>query len=127
MISHTESDVANACDTMAVALGWTVERYEQRRASRICEGLPDRRYVHRGRGLRVWVELKKPGGKLTLDQHRWLIAEQQCNAHAICADSVLVLQHLFQLLSRDAGRGAALHYCVETTNLIASRGYRRAA
>lgn len=127
MNTLTEAQVASACDGLAEAMGWTVERYEQRRASRICEGLPDRRYVHRGRSLRVWVELKAPGGKMTLAQHVWLIAEIDTGAHAICVDSVHVLEHLFRLLSRDAGRGAALHYCAQTTKLMASKGYRRAA
>ena len=59
-----EADVGRQCDELADAIGWTVERYEQGRATHICEGLPDRRYVYRPRGLRVWVELKKPTGKL---------------------------------------------------------------
>lgn len=122
----SESDVARACDSLAAALGWTVERYEQGRRTRITEGLPDRRYVH-PRGLRIWVELKAPNGKLTATQHAWLLAEQQAGAHALAVDSEHVLRHLLQLLSRDAGRGAALHYCVQTTALIAQRGYRRAA
>lgn len=127
MTTLAERDVAKACDELAEKCGWTVERYEQRRVSRICEGLPDRRYVHRGRSLRVWVELKPPGGKMTLAQHTWLIAEIDTGAHAICVDSVHVLEHLFRLLSRDAGRGAALQYCAQTTKLVASKGYRRAA
>lgn len=120
----TETEVSQLCDSLAAQLGWTVERYEQRRATRITEGLPDRRYVHRARGLRIWVELKAPDGKLTAAQHQWLVAEQQAGALALVVDSVHVLRHLLSLLRRDGGRGAALQYCEQTTALIAQRGYR---
>lgn len=122
----TEADVAADCDTLAAALGWQVERYEQGRASRIKQGIPDRRYVHR-RGLRVWVELKAPGGKMTADQHAWLKAELDAGGMAIAVDSVHVLRHLLTLLARDAGRGAAWAYCCEVTALVAARGYRKQA
>lgn len=122
----TESDIAAACDALAVALGYSPEKYEQRRASRIHEGLPDRRYVHR-RGARVWVELKAPTGKLTAAQHAWLRGEWAVGSHAACVDSPDVLRRILVALGRDAGRGEALRICQEVTELVARRGYRTVA
>lgn len=120
----TETEVATACDALARALGWDVERLEQRRATRIHEGLPDRRYVQRARGHRVWVELKAPKGQLTRDQHRFLTAELATNAHATVIDDPEQLRRLLTLLARDMGRGEALRYCGELVDLTVKRGYR---
>lgn len=126
MTETTEADVARECDALAEALGWTVERYEQRRATRICEGLPDRRYVHVGRRLRVWVELKRPRGKLTAAQHAWLLAEWHAGGLATCCDTVDTFRAILSLLGRDAGRGEALRKCRELIDLAALRGIRDA-
>lgn len=123
----TEADIAAACDSLADQLGWSVERYEQRRASRICQGLPDRRYVQRARGHRVWVELKAPAGKLTAAQHGWLSAELAAGGLAVAVDSPDILRRLFGILSRDMGRGEAHRVCREVTDIVARRGYRRVA
>ncbi len=123
MSALTESDVVAACDERARAFGYAVEVYSDARRVRTAPGLPDRRYVH-PRGVRVWCEAKKPGGKLTREQHAFLTAELAANAHAIAVDDVAQLHRLLQDLARDAGRGAALDYCRQTVALIAARGYR---
>lgn len=123
-VRFTEKDIAAACDGLAESLGWRVERYEQQRATRIAEGIPDRRYVHDGRRLRVWVELKKPGGKLTVAQYRWLLAEWHSGAHATACDTLGSLGAILSLLGRDAGRGEALRKCREFIDLVALRGFR---
>jgi hypothetical protein len=122
--TSTEKDVAAACDAFAELLGWRVERYEQQRATRIAEGLPDRRYVHDGRRLRVWVELKRPGGKLTAAQYRWLLTEWHAGAHATACDTLDSFRAILSLLGRDAGRGEALRKCREFIDLAAARGFR---
>jgi hypothetical protein len=99
----TETVVAAQVDELAAAMGWEVQRYEQRRASTIHEGLPDRRYVHRAKGLRVWVELKRPGGKLTVNQHRWLLDELEAGALATVIEDVAQ----FAALTKCLGRGAS--------------------
>lgn len=100
----TETAVAAQVDALALALGWEVERYEQRRATMIAEGLPDRRYVHRGKQLRVWVELKRPGGKLTTGQYAWLSAELDAGALATVIEDV----EQFAALCKILGRGATM-------------------
>jgi hypothetical protein len=122
----TESDVAAACDSRAIAAGWIVERYEQRRATMITEGLPDRRYVHRGRGLRVWVEVKRPGGKLTTAQHRWLLDELEAGALATAIDHPDQLTRLLQILARRSAslETAARDQCRAWVDVIWQRGPR---
>lgn len=129
----TESDVAAACDALAVACGWTVERYEQRRATKICEGLPDRRYVRflalrteTREAQRVWVELKRPGGKLTCEQHRWLESENAAGGMACVVDDVAQLADLFRTLARRSSvtDAEARRRCRELVSLTARRGWR---
>lgn len=140
----TEGNVALACDRWAEAAGWTVERFEQGRRSMICEGLPDRRYVHLARGLRVWVELKKPEstrfgkkgqriqgemGKLTKAQHVWLLSELAADSLATVIDDRAQLEKLFAILAgpRVGRMPDALDYCRELVRLCVLRGYRREA
>jgi hypothetical protein len=122
----TESAVAAQVDELATKLGWEVERYEQRRATRITEGLPDRRYVHRGRGLRVWVELKKPGGKLTTAQYRWLLDELESGALATVIEDVEQWASLCRTLQRGSSllHATALDQCRGWVDLCWRRGPR---
>lgn len=125
----TEAEVGLLCDDLAVECGWTGERYEQRRNTKICRGLPDRRYVHRGRRQRIWVELKRPGGKLTADQHAWLCAELDADGYATCVDDVEQLLKLFRMFStsRVAQHQMVHAYCCELVRLTAARGFRAEA
>lgn len=120
----TETDVARLCDELAATLGYRVERYEQRRASRICEGLPDRRYVRGNR--RVWVELKRPGGKLTEAQHHWLVSELAAGGVATVIDDVPQLATVFRALARSdyMAQQNAVVYCRDLLDLVARRGWR---
>lgn len=122
----TENDVAKQCDDLAEAAGYHVERYEQRRASRITRGLPDRRYVHRTRLLRIWVELKAPGAKLSEAQHRWLVDENHCDGLAVVIDDRSQLLKLFNALTGPrVGRiESARAYCLDLLRLAALRGWR---
>lgn len=121
----TEDDVGKLCDDFAIKTGWTVQRLEQRRASRIAEGLPDRRYVIKGLA-RVWVELKAPNGRLTQDQYQFICDELATGGLAVCIDDVQVFAKLMQ----DARRGsssinsALRDRMKELTDLVALRGFR---
>jgi hypothetical protein len=121
-----ENAVGALCDSLMTQLGWTVERYEQRRASRICEGLPDRRYVHRARQLRIWVELKAPGKKMTREQRAWLLSELDAGGLATVIDDVSQLQHLLGIFTggRVGQHEQAARYCAELVHLCSLRGYR---
>ncbi len=122
----TEADVAKQCDELAEVCGWTVERYEQRRASRICAGLPDRRYVHAARRFRVWVELKAPKGKLTRDQRIWLLSELDAGGVATVVDDVKQLAQIFARLTQPRVGNTTTQYCRDLVQLVAQRGYRAA-
>ncbi len=121
-MSRTESDIAAACDALARSLGWAVESYSDARQVRTAPGLPDRRYVRAAR--RVWVECKAPGGKLTPEQHRFLVSELDAGAHATVIDDDAQLLRLFRDLATMGGRGAALDYCRALVDQTAARGYR---
>jgi hypothetical protein len=122
----TEAEVGALCDSLATKTGWVVERYEQRRASKICAGIADRRYVKRGIGA-IWIELKAPDGKLTEAQYEWCVAELHSGGLATVVDDV---QTLAPLLC-DAGRLSSMvrsslrQRCLELLNLCAKRGWRR--
>lgn len=119
-----ESTVAARCDSLASKTGWDTERYEQRRGSKITLGIPDRRYVHRIAGLRIWVELKAhtKHGRMTREQHRWILSELAAGGHATCIDSAVTLGEIMQTLKYDADKAHAM--CREMVDRIAERGYR---
>ncbi len=121
----TEADVARECDALAIACGWRVERYEQRRASRITRGLPDRRYVKPG--LVLWIELKAPKGKLTAEQHGWLLAELAAGGLATVVDGSEPFRRLLWLLGRSMAKPEATRFCRELIDLTVARGYRAEA
>jgi hypothetical protein len=126
VMTPDEKAVGVACDKYARAAGFTVESYEQRRPSGIFKGIPDRRYSHAARGLRIWIELKAPGGQMTEEQHRWLLIELKAGAYAAVVDDVAQLQHLFKLMTGPrVGRDeAVLRYCHSLVDHAALRGYR---
>jgi hypothetical protein len=117
-----EKAVGSDCDAFASALGWRIERYEQTRATKIALGIPDRRYVGHS-GWRVWVELKKPGGKLTIEQHAWLMAELDAGGLAVVVDDFAVLKEVLWRVKL-YGQTEAIAYCREVVTLTASRGFR---
>lgn len=121
----TEKEFSRLADELATRMGWHIERYEQQRATHIAPGLPDRRYCILRR-QRVWVELKRPGGKLTALQYQWLKTELAAGGLACVVDSLDVLARILrdaasnnQLAVADARR-----YCEEIVDLVAQRGYR---
>lgn len=121
----TESVVARRCDQLAEAMGWVVERYEQTRATRIKEGLPDRRYVKKGVSA-VWVELKKPKGKMSESQYHWLLDELSGGGLAVVIDDHETLVSIL----REAGNPSSIvrsvlrDRCKALIELCAKRGWR---
>lgn len=121
----TESVVAKRCDHLAEQMGWVVERYEQTRQTRIKEGLPDRRYVKKGVSA-VWIELKKPKGKMTEDQYHWLLDELSGGGLATVIDDHETLVSIL----REAGNPSSIvrsvlrDRCKALIELCAKRGWR---
>jgi hypothetical protein len=126
-VSRDENAVGDACDALAVQLGYRVENYSDTRRVRTCPGLPDRRYVKRG--VRLWVELKAPGGKMTDDQLRFLLSELDANGMATVIDDDVTLRKLFQQLGRSSSivEAQVRVQCRELVELCAKRGLRKAA
>ncbi len=122
-----EKDVLGQCDRLMAQTGHIVESYEQRRASNICLGLPDRRYVRPiadGVCFRLWVEGKRPGGKLTREQHAWLVRENESGGHATVIDSVDVLVRLLALCRHSIPPSELRRECAQLIALTAQRGFR---
>ena len=117
-----EKEIGKQCDRLAETLGWTVERYEQGRATRIKEGLPDRRYLKNG--ARVWVELKRPKGKLTVAQYGWLISELDAGALATVVDNPDDLLLVLQACGRRSQETAAHALCHRLLDAVWKRGPR---
>ena len=121
----SELDVANQCDAMAVTMGWHVERYDQRRASGIHKGLPDRRYTKDTIRCRVWIDHKAPAEKMSREQARWMEVELQSGGHAAPIDSVESLVALLRIFNGSStGDSWARTRCTELYKLCVARGFR---
>lgn len=122
----TEDDVVAACDAFARATGWRVESYSDKRRVRTHPGLPDRRYVQRGRGYALWAEHKAPGGKVTREQFEWLSDEIRANGLACVIDHPAQFEALCRILARGGSiaRAEAYRWCCESVALAGKRGFR---
>jgi hypothetical protein len=58
-----EDTHAEEADKTMRALGFEVVRLSQKRRSKVTEGIPDRKYYHRGRKLTFWYESKATWGR----------------------------------------------------------------
>lgn len=68
-VDHLEKDEEHACDILVRAIGFEVIRFSQPRETNQTRGIADRLYVHRGRGISLWWEVKRPkGGTWSADQ-----------------------------------------------------------
>jgi hypothetical protein len=121
-----EGQVGAKCDEIATQMGWTVQRYEQFRPSRIEPGLPDRRYVHRAKGLTMWVELKgmARGDKLSVEQYQWLNDELNAGHLATCIDSPPAFQRLLNGMVGPYARAEGLRICRELLEIVVLKGFR---
>lgn len=63
-----EKHVEKAGDDLMESLGFYVVRLSQSRASRQTPGIPDRKYYHQPRGITLWWEAKRPGGRQSMQQ-----------------------------------------------------------
>ena len=67
-ISELEDDVVEEADRIMRALGFTVIRLSQKRASKVTPGVPDRYYLHPRRKLALWYEGKSSTGRARPEQ-----------------------------------------------------------
>jgi hypothetical protein len=66
-------------------LGFDVSSFSQPRASMQTEGIPDLYARHEAWGLRIWIECKRPGGKLSFEQQAWHAAERAAGGIVLVA------------------------------------------
>lgn len=66
-----EKIVERECDAALAALGFDVTRFSQPRRTMQTEGIPDRYIRSRRFGIRLWVEYKAPGGRVSVEQRAW--------------------------------------------------------
>ena len=67
-VAQLEDDVVEEGDRMVRALGFTVIRLSQKRASKVTAGVPDRYYLHPRRKLALWWEAKASTGRARPEQ-----------------------------------------------------------
>lgn len=72
-LAELEDEHVEAGDRLMGALGFTVVRLSQKRASKVTPGLPDRRYYHGKRRLFVWWEAKAEWGRQSKAQREFQI------------------------------------------------------
>lgn len=64
-----EKDEERFCDSLVTAIGFTIVRISQPRATNQTRGIADRLYVHDLRRVHLWFEIKRPrGGTWSPDQ-----------------------------------------------------------
>ena len=86
--SPLEKQVQHQIKLAAEALGFEVQDMSQPRASMMPRGLPDLYLRHRAKQFRAFVEIKRPGGKVSSAQAAWIMWERDCGGIAFVADSV---------------------------------------
>ncbi len=83
-----EKDVEQDIDAELVRLGFDVTRLSQPRRSMQTEGIPDRYARHVAKRMRLWIEVKQPGGTVSADQKRWHKTERAAGGDVITVWSV---------------------------------------
>lgn len=88
---ESESDIERTACTAAARAGWSVVKVGQ-------HGWPDRLFFRHG--VYVWVEFKRPGGRLSALQKRRIDRLRQSGERAIVVESA---DDFVPLLNRVAG------------------------
>jgi hypothetical protein len=74
-------------------LGCHVTDFSQPRATKQTPGIPDLLIMHEKWRIALWVEVKRPGQKLTAHQRDWHGVASRCNVHlcvATCTTDVVL-------------------------------------
>jgi hypothetical protein len=97
-----EKTVAQHVKAALRSLGFVVNDLQQPRRTMQTIGLPDLYAQHAAWQLRVWVEVKRPGGRVSAAQTVWHATERAAGGH------VLVVYGVADLLEGLAALGAPL-------------------
>jgi hypothetical protein len=68
-------------------IGFDISSTQQSRASRVTVGIPDLYATHAAWGLRLWIECKRPGGRVSKAQQAWHDAERAAGGIVLVATS----------------------------------------
>lgn len=124
----SEKDVQRACDelvrTVAGGHAWVVVQTNPPHRMMQSKGVPDRRY--RAFGTCFFFELKAPDGKLSQEQHDFLIAELDHECLAACG-GVAELKKVLEAIRADRGKlrsAVAIQTCRAIIGAWAERGFR---
>lgn len=79
-----EADIIRAMQD----LGFAVTKTSQPRPSMITRGVPDLYAAHPLWRIRIWIEVKRPGGKTTAYQDLWHETERAAGGSVVVARSV---------------------------------------
>ena len=81
---RSEKDEERLGDDFMARLGYDVIRLSQARASRQSLGVPDRKYFNPARGVAVWWEAKRAGGKQRPEQAWFQRTAEACGEVYVC-------------------------------------------
>lgn len=99
---HPEKAIEADLITALRRMGFRVTKTSQPRASMVTPGIPDLYAVHPAWGLRVWVEVKAPGGKVSHAQAVWHEGERAAGG------TVLVIRSVGELVEELRALGAPI-------------------
>ena len=88
---RTEKQVEHSGDLLMAALGFTVIRFSQARATMQSAGIPDRKYFNPEKRLALWWECKREGGRVSAFQEAFKRVAEACGETVVVGtDSVLL-------------------------------------
>lgn len=98
--SVSEKTEERWADRAADMMGFTVIRFSQPRRTMQARGWVDRLYVHRGRGVAVFAELKAEKGKLSAHQVEMHATLRDAGLSVVCGTANTVGQFLVEQLKQ---------------------------
>lgn len=87
----TEKQVEHMADKLMQTLGFEIIRFSQPRNTMQSFGIPDRKYYHTSKGITLWYEAKRPGGKQSFYQLNFQAMVESCGEiYVVGTDDALV-------------------------------------
>jgi VRR-NUC domain len=103
-LSPLEGQIAGQIVQALRLIGCTVSSTQQRRRSKQTIGLPDLYAVHEAWGVRCWIEVKTPEGRVSRAQQAWHDAERAAGGIVlVCRSAEDALEQIAALPRRRTG------------------------
>lgn len=93
-----EKWVEHAGDQLMALYGFKIVRFSQVRATNQTPGIPDRKYYHPIRGLTLWWEAKRPGGKQSHAQQDFQAMCEACGETYLVGTTEVLMDYLTQMV-----------------------------